>query len=380
MRIAIQPINKNKKATYVGCFFIINVFLLKTGIMKKTTQLIPLFKQFIKDSETGKRLKKNGERIKPQSIQNYHYLLINLMQFSKQVKFELRICDASKLNKRELLSEKNYWKKFYQDFTNFLYKKGCFDNYVGTNIKMIRVFFNYLKNDRDFNTGDFQRLFYIRKEEIDIFVLSPEQLKYLIHDKEFGQSLTPSLQRVKDIFVFGCTTGLRFSDIFQLTNKNIEQSGSDWYLKIRSQKTKTFSYIKLPRYAVEIYSKHKPDNNKCLIFKKISLFNFNKSLKEIGEKAGFTAPVEISRERLGKIKKLLKKTSMTKNRFCDKMSSHMMRRTAITTLLILGMPEHLVRKLSGHSASSGSFNRYVHYAQSYMDKEIEKVHSKLEVY
>ncbi|WP_154657774.1 hypothetical protein [Flavobacterium subsaxonicum] len=56
----------------------------------------------------------------------------------------------------------------------------------------------------------------------------------------------------------------------------------------------------------------------------------------------------------------------------------MMRRTAITTLLILGMPEHLVRKISGHSTVSGFFNRYVHYAQAY--KEIEKVHSKLEVY
>ncbi len=55
-----------------------------------------------------------------------------------------------------------------------------------------------------------------------------------------------------------------------------------------------------------------------------------------------------------------------------------MRRTAITTLLILGMPEHLVRKISGHSTVSGFFNRYVHYAQAY--KEIEKVHSKLEVY
>ena len=64
----------------------------------------------------------------------------------------------------------------------------------------------------------------------------------------------------------------------------------------------------------------------------------------------------------------------------DKMSSHMMRRTAITTLLILGMPEHLVRKISGHSAASGSFNRLLRYAQSYMDREIDIVHSKLEVY
>ena len=346
--------------------------------MKKLSPLVPLFNQFIKDTETGKRLKKNGERIKPQSIQNYHYVLQNLVQFSTEMKFELRICDAARLTKQELLTEKNYWKKFYQKFTGFLYKKGCYDNYVGNNIKTIRVFFNYLKNDKDFNTGDFQRLFYVRKEEIDIFVLSPEQLKFLIHNKEFELSLIPSYRRIKDIFVFGCTTGLRFSDIFSLTGKNFEQSEDNWYLKIKSQKTKTFSSIKLPGYAIEIYKKYKPAKSAVPIFGTISLFNFNKSLKQIGEKAGFTQPIEVSREKQGKTKKM--KKSEAQNRFCDKMSSHMMRRTAITTLLILGMPEHLVRKISGHSAASGSFNRYVHYAQVYMDKEIEKVHSRLEAY
>lgn len=345
--------------------------------MKKQASLIPLFKKFIRDTETGKRLKKNGERIKKDTIQNYNYVLNNLIGFSTQTKFELRICDASKLTKRELTSEKNYWKKFYKKFTEYLYNNGCHDNYVGTNIKIFRTFFNYLKYDKDFFTGDFQRLFHVRTEEIEVLVLSPDQLKFLIHDKDFEESLTKSLKRIKDIFVFGCTTGLRFSDIFLLTNKNFEKQGDDWYLKVKSKKTKTFSFVKLPEYAVEIYQKHKSRSNRLPVFKQISLYNFNKHLKTIGKKAGFDAPIEVSREKRGKAfiqhngKPVL---------FHDKMSSHMMRRTAITTLLILGMPEHLVRKISGHSQSSNSFNRYVHYAQSYMDREIEKVHEKLNAY
>lgn len=348
--------------------------------MKKSKPIIPLFKQFIKETETGKRLKKNGERLKPDSIDNYKNLLRNLIEFSTVAEFELRICDASKLNKRELLIEKNYWKKFYQKFTEFLYKKGCHDNYVGGNIKIIRVFFNYLKNDKDMFTGDFQRLFYVRKEEIEIFVLSPEQLKFLIHDKEFEESLSPTHRRVKDIFVFGCSTGLRYSDIFLLTNKNFVEMENEWYLKLKSQKTKTFSYIKLSAYAVKIYQNYQPKDSITKVFGSICLPNFNRYLKTIGELAGYTHRVEVSREKQGKTHTLTKKGENNSNRFCDKMSSHMMRRTAITTLLILGMPEHLVRKISGHSHASSSFNRYVHYAQSYMDDEIGKVHNKLESY
>jgi integrase len=346
--------------------------------MKTTQELIPLFTQFIKESENGKRLKKNGERITDGTINNYKFVVQNLIQFSSDTNFELRVCNIRKLTQKEIISEKNYWKKFYKSFTEFMYKKGCFDNYVGSNVKVIRVFLNYLQSEKDFFLGDFHKQFYVRKEEVTILVLSPEQLKFLIHDKVFESKLTRANQKVKDIFVFGCTTGLRFSDIFLLTNKNIEKSNGEWYLKLKSKKTKTYSYIKLPTYAVTIFEKYKQKSDTKTLFGSIYLANFNKALKQIGELAGYTHSIETLREKQGKTKKIT--TQKNKNRFCDKMSSHMMRRTAITTMLILGMPEHLVRKVSGHSNNSSSFNRYVHYAQSYIDKEIEKVHDKLEMY
>ncbi len=55
-----------------------------------------------------------------------------------------------------------------------------------------------------------------------------------------------------------------------------------------------------------------------------------------------------------------------------------MRRTVVTIMLILGIPEYLVRKISGHSATSQSYFRYVNYAQAFLDKEISKVHQQLE--
>jgi len=345
--------------------------------MKKCQPILPLFKKFIRESETGKRLKKNGERITQGSVDNYKFVLNNLNNFIIETGFELRICEANKLTKREYTSEKNYWKKFYKKFTEFLYKNGCYDNYVGANIKHLRTFFNYLKNDKDMQTGDFQRLFYVRKEEVEILVLSPDQLKYLIHNKEFENNLTPTLKKIKDAFVFGSTTGLRHSDLFLLTNKNFEKQKDIWYLKIKSKKTKTYSFIRLPKYAVDIYLKYKSKSARQPVFSYITLYNFNKNLKRLGELAGYTDIIEVSREKQGKSKTI---RSNKNNRFCDKMSSHMMRRTAITTMLILGMPEHLVRKISGHSHASTSFNRYVHYAQPYIDVEINKVHEKLEDY
>ncbi|MBI2729665.1 MAG: hypothetical protein HYX40_02740 [Sphingobacteriales bacterium] len=54
-----------------------------------------------------------------------------------------------------------------------------------------------------------------------------------------------------------------------------------------------------------------------------------------------------------------------------------MRRTVITLLLMMGMPEYIVRKISGHTAHSESFFRYVNFADSYVTDEIDKVYGKL---
>lgn len=332
-----------------------------------------LFKEFIEESRTGKRLRKNGERIKPGTINNYRYTLNNLLLYEEVSGSNLIVNDYSQLNQEQRLEEKRKWKNFYREFIEFLYQKGCYDNYVGANIKNIRTFFNYLNNDRDIITGSFYKQFYVRKEHVEILVLSPERLKMLIHDKALENKLSKAEKRVKDAFVFGCTTGLRFSDLSAVTYSNLITEGGNLYLKTRSKKTKTFTSIKLPDYAISIIRKHRTANIDNNLFKPISLFIFNRTLKKIGEKAGFTENINDLREKQG----IQHRRSPNQIRFCDKMSSHMMRRTAITTMLTLGMPEHLVKKISGHDSNSKSFSRYVHYSNSFLNQEIEKFNNKL---
>ncbi len=98
------------------------------------------------------------------------------------------------------------------------------------------------------------------------------------------------------------------------------------------------------------------------------------------EQAAFTHPVLVTRGRRGKryeLKKLLGDTKQAL-RFCDVATTHTMRRTAITTMLSLGVPEQVVRKISGHAPGSKEFYRYVSWAQSYQDKETEKMFEKLQ--
>ncbi|OFY82843.1 MAG: hypothetical protein A3F72_01795 [Bacteroidetes bacterium RIFCSPLOWO2_12_FULL_35_15] len=315
-------------------------------IKKKEHDFFKLFDTFLKETKNGKRVQKNDKRLRDSSIKPYIFLRKLLFDFSVKKDFPLHIYSVLSLKKREIKAEKKYWTKFYREFTDYLYNDlDCYDNYVGSNIKRLRAFFNYLNNEKDMSIGNFHKNFYAHSEEIEIVTLIPEQLNFLIYNKEFEESLPDHLKKTKDMFVFGCTVALRVSDIFKLSQSNVENVNGKHYLKVSSQKTNTLTRIVLPDYAMEIINKY-PKNRKT-IFPIISNARFNLNIKSLIERTSWTDERIKTRQKRGQTH-IVHKNEKAKEeyRFCDLITSHTMRRTAITTMLCLHMPENLVRKIS----------------------------------
>lgn len=348
-------------------------------MLTKEYPLLPLFEKFIQYSYKGRRLKPDGSRIKLQTVNNYRYVLQYLQEYEAEYGIVLRIKSGNSQNKRTFIAESNYWKRFYQQFTGFMYqKKNCYDNYVGTVIKTIRIFFNFLNRDMGIVTGSFYKSFYVCREEVPIVTLVPEQLQFLINDTAFAEQLTRPLQKAKDIFVFGCTVALRVSDLFAIKFTDVERIGGCSYLPVRTIKTGVTVRIKLPGYATDIIEKYKSTaRGRKTIFPPVPRTRFNNQLKAIAELAGWVNHLGRKRTKRGIQYSKPGKTGNTVYRFCDLVSSHTMRRTAITTMLMLGMKEHVVRKISGHADNSKSFYRYVNLVQSYLDNEVDEVFNKL---
>lgn len=305
-----------------------------------------MYEKFCLDSLKGRRLQKNGSLIKPSTLKNYFAVLENLKKFEIFTKKTWLFNSSFKASKSSFQIEKRHYKNFYLKFTSFLYGRGCTDNYVGLQLKNLKSFFLYLNKNCGFFMGDFYLDFYTHSEEIPVTVLSQEQLKFMIQNEEFEKQLSKHLKKSKDIFVVGCCIGLRFSDLIKLNPSNLEFMNGINYIVNISQKTNTCTRIKLPSYVFEIFQKY--SKKQATLLPPISLNQFNKNLKKITELAGWTYILEKKRSIRGQKQECL--TSLGKSyRFCDYISSHIMRKTAITTMLILGMSETLVRKVSGHS-------------------------------
>lgn len=346
--------------------------------LTKEYPLLPLLHKFINEAKKGKHLQKNGKRIKTASTRNYYYLELLLTRFSEQQKFKIRLKNVTGFSKKQFEDEKKYWKEFYLEFTAYLYDDlKHHDNYVGRTVKLLRSFFNYLINEKGMNIGFFHRKFYAPAEEVDIVVISPERLNYLMDEKDLEKTLPAELQKVKDVFVFGCMVALRYSDLMALTKSNVEIINNRVYIKVQSKKTQTYTRVKLPDFAITLLNKYSKLYTHRL-FPEFTKAYFNLKIKLIMQHYGFTEPILRTRQKRGIPVTIYKNEKEKKQfRFCDAVTSHTMRRSAITTMLSLGMNEQTVRQISGHAANSKEFFRYVSFAQTYIDTEIDNVHKKL---
>jgi integrase len=337
------------------------------------------FISFINATKNGKRLKKNGTKILKVTVRNYQSVYKLLVKFELTKERDLLIPTLKTLNQKDQIKIKEYWADFYNEFTTFLYNdRGLYDNYVGLVIKIFRAFLNWMHQAKGYELGNIRHIFYVRSENTPVLTFSQEQLKFLMYDKDFEESLPPYLKIAKNSVVFGCLTGLRFSDLIKLKTGDLVRQDDNVYINSKSQKTGNNILIKLSPYAVNIINNSKKRQNKRL-FQKISLVNFNKNIKQIAELAGWDYYIGKKRDRKGISRNIDTKSTKHKSyRFCDLVTSHTMRRTAISNLLMLGVPEMIVRNFSGHAENSQSFARYVNLAQTYLDKELGDAFNKLE--
>lgn len=115
----------------------------------------------------------------------------------------------------------------------------------------------------------------VEREPVDIDFLDEEELRRIIN---FDTPL-PRLEKARDMFLFGCFTGLSYIDVKTLTTSNFEkdQNGRIW-IKKRRIKTGVLSRIPLLPIAKMILEKYK-GNDKLLPIQDPA--DINKYLKDI---------------------------------------------------------------------------------------------------
>ena len=193
-----------------------NQFTIVTELYKNTNQELTIekvrqeFDKEFKKTKTGSRDffvvydKFMAEKINDKTDKANSISTIKRYQYNKKLLQDFEESKEVKLNFNQI--DKNFYNAFINYCTN---KKKHSTNTLSRNIGLFKTFMNWAVLNRYTYKLDFQEFKNIKKEITDEVALSKEQVVE-IFNFEFRNN--ERLERVRDLFVFGCFTGMRYSN------------------------------------------------------------------------------------------------------------------------------------------------------------------------
>ena len=177
----------------------------------------------------------------------------------------------------------------------------------------------------------------LKSTQKKIIFLTWEELNKL---REFEiPAAKQALDRVRDVFLFQCFTGLRYSDVFNLRRSDIKGD----HIEVTTVKTSDSLIIELNNHSKAILDKYKDvafEDDKVLPV--ITNQKMNDYLKELAEMAGIDEPIRQTYYKGNeRIDEVTPKYAL--------LGTHAGRRTFICNALALGIPPQVVMKWTRHS-------------------------------
>lgn len=213
-------------------------------------------------------------------------------------------------------------------------------NTIGTRIKIIKTFMSE-SYERNLHTNlDFKKKSFSKpNEETTAIYLNTNELTAIY---KLDLSKDKYLDNVRDWFLIGAYTGLRFSDLKNLTKDNIQNSN----IEIRTQKTDTIVTIPLSNIVKEIFEKHNYELPQL-----ISSQKFNDYIKEVAQRAKIDELILVE-ETKGTL------NTRRQEKKYNLISAHTARRSFATNAFKAGIPPIQIMKMTGHKSES-SFLKYI---------------------
>ncbi|MEA5459861.1 tyrosine-type recombinase/integrase [Arcicella sp. LKC2W] len=246
-------------------------------------------------------------------------------------------------------SDINY--QFYTEYINWLIEEEeLMNSSVNKQLDYLKTFMGYASKLNLFNKDILKNFDSLPEADTFKVYISQEELKKIWEYKFQNERL----ERVRDLFVFGCATGLRESDFSEIKPENVKKDE----FQLISIKLKKLIIVPINKYSKAVLDKY---NN---LLPKYSQQNFNDYIKEALEEIGIDTPEQVITYKKGiRNEEIVPKYKLV--------SSHTARRTFITQSILRGIPIPIIQKITGHK-DLRSFERYIRITEADKRNEMSK--------
>ena len=302
---------------------------------KVQTSQTPIAYLYTQIEEYLKNVNRRGKRGIASTQRTYLTALNRLEQFCT-------------LTQRTIKTFEDFDKRFFADFTNYLYtcsyqkgnmKRQYTQNTVINTLKVVKNLLHRAYDNEMTDNNSFTKVQTTLSADVSEQVyLEEKEIRKLAEVKTFTLQET----HVRDMFIIACYTALRISDIQKLDEAII----CNGFISLYQTKTKEQVEIPILKERAPLINSYRQSG-----FPRINIYQANKIIKVLAKRCGFCQPINHKEYRGGTVHV---KTQAKWEMLCF----HTARRSCITNLYKRGYPVNYIMTLSGHR-SIQAFQRYM---------------------
>jgi len=256
---------------------------------------------------------------------------------------------------------------YYSQQRGYINKKPSFKKHDNVD-RMEKVYLNTNEVLKLFNSSKWDYSENKTFDSLHIYII--EQKLKGTRSKYFGGTLkVTNWEMVKDIFLFQCSIGCRYSDIPHFKVRHFDFDSDTQTFSWIQQKTDKRVSVPVNKVSGEVFRKYSSGKSPTQkLFPSLSIQKFNKSLKLLLKDLGFNRLVTHPR-------KIGSKLVDTNEKFLwELISSHGGRRSFIKNLIDVGTMDYkTIMTMSGHKSMS-EFEKYVSVTKNDLKKGMKLYH------
>lgn len=312
-------------------------------IKKQNIKPIEFFQQYI-DSLSNYIIKRTGARMKEGTKMNYKLVLKRYKKFLEHYKLD----DSFSLFDDKFENKMTFFQLSVCNYT---------PNTVYATNSIMKVWLNHAEEEGLIKDKSFHK-WKSKGPNVDHIYLDDEEIRK-IYELNFTDEfktkwkidVKSSIEQTRDLFIIGCLTGLRISDLNQLNESTWDMKS--YTLEIHTKKTGTMVEIPLAEEVIDIYKKYN-GHFPSPVYKSA----FNRQIQKCARIAGINQTMYITSDKGGHREQIEKKK-------WELVSSHTARRSFATNLYRKTKDAHLVMNFTGHKTEE-NFKRYICFSHKEM--------------
>lgn len=306
---------------------------------KDTPTLFKLIDRFISGE-----IKHRGQKKEQGTLDNYKYFKKHLEGYGAAKKQKVDY-DTISLD-------------FFYKYTSYLADNlQLNNNTIAKDIRLLKAVMQEAVDLEETSNYVFKHKKFVHSEEETEAVYLTEKEIMKLYDLDLTGN--KRLEQVRDLFVFACFVGLRFSDYSNVQPQNIVEVDGELYIKMLTQKTQERVIIPCNAVVQAIFIKYGQNANK--LPRAPSNQKFNDYIKEVGE--------------LAELKDKGRLTMRPDLHLYECISSHTARRSFATNLYLSGFPVLDIMKITGHTTEK-AFLKYIKVSKLDTAKRLNEHYKK----